>query len=101
MADTPVMFPPGRARLATRPVSTGSPAVGDDGNLAGRLLRRMCARREQRNYQIYLGRHQHCSKLGKSIDFSFCRYKIEQHVLLLDIPGLTQFVAHRAQEGCR
>jgi hypothetical protein len=24
-ADNPVMFPPGRARLATRPVSTGLP----------------------------------------------------------------------------
>src|SRR5436190_22396771 len=35
--DSPVRFPPGRARLATRPVATGSPGNEDDRNSVRRL----------------------------------------------------------------
>jgi hypothetical protein len=31
MSDTPVMFPPGRAKLGTMPVSTGSPTIAPIG----------------------------------------------------------------------
>ena len=69
--DTPVMLPPGRAKLATIPVSTGSAAIITMGYLACYLLRRQGARDVERYDHIDLEPHQFDSKLGESIQPSF------------------------------
>src|SRR5262249_47382744 len=86
--DTPVMLPPGRAKLATIPVST----VGcdyHDGYFACCLLRRQGARDVERYDHIDLEPHQFGSKLGESIHPSFGGAELVCNILPLHITKFT------------
>ena len=61
------MFPPGRARLATKPVPTGSPGDYDDRNFARRVLRHQRAGCENRRDNVDLETNQVRRQIGKQV----------------------------------
>ena len=65
----PVMFPPGRAKLATSPLATGSQPGKDDGNCSGSLLGGRGGRCTRRNNNVYLETDQLSRELREPIDF--------------------------------
>jgi hypothetical protein len=90
MPAIPVIFPPGRGRLATRPVPTGSRVRHDDWDFARRLLRRLSGGREPSDDYIDFETDQLGGQFGKPVDLSFCRSKLKSNVLPFDVPQISQ-----------
>ena len=66
VSDSPVMLPPGRARLATKPLSTGPARGGEhDGNAAGGALRRLGRGRPMRRDDFDFRPHQLGGEAGR------------------------------------
>ena len=77
ISDTPVMFPPGRAKLAIRSCFDG---VGDDcdnGNIPRRLLCGARAWCVESNEDVDLCRDQFGRQLGKQFESSLRRANVE------------------------
>ena len=96
---TPVAFPPGCARLATRPASTGSlPVVNTIGIVAVAAL----ASREsapRRDHDRDLTANQIRRQRRQSIVLTLGPTKFDRDVLALDVAGLVQTVAKRGNVG--
>ena len=87
--DTPVMFPPGRAKLGTMPVSTGSPTIIRLGYPV--LPASPPARGDvERHDHVDLEPDQLGRELRKSIQLSFRGAKLECNVLPFHIAKFTQ-----------
>ena len=93
------MLPPGRAKLATNPLPTGSLSwaitigIVEVASLSGRVT---AARRDD---DVHLETHQLGSELGQPIDLSVCRAPLDDDVLTLDIPKLAQTLAECLDAG--
>src|SRR5215813_14100483 len=99
--DSPVMFPPGRARLAMKPSPTGSGSfvmtmgIVEVASLAARVtVGPPC------DDHVYLETDQVGSKLGQSVGFSLRRPPINDNVFSLHIAKLAQTVPERLDTGC-
>ena len=94
---TPVTLPPGRLRLATSPVSTGSAPISKTiGNRRGRRLCRECRRSAAgRHNHGHLAANQFGRQRRQSIVLVFCPAIFDRHVLALDIACLLQTLAER------
>ena len=90
----PVTLPLGRARLSTRPASTGSDlsAHHNDGNRLGRIFGRPDQEGlpSPRQDDIDLETHQFGRKLGEPIDLTFRISVFEGDVLSFDVAQLAQ-----------
>ncbi len=84
--DKPVIFPPGRARLATRPVPIGS--HHENRNLTRRLLCRQGAWCEDGSDDIDLETNQLLGQLRKSIGLCVRRTQLECIIFPFDEPKL-------------
>src|SRR4029450_7581498 len=69
--ELPVKFPPGRARLATRPTPTGSIGSQDDWDRAGGLLGGKSRWRTGGHDDIDLIAHQLCRQIVQTFNISF------------------------------
>src|SRR5450756_2196910 len=87
ISDTPVMFPPGRAKLGTMPVSTGSAAMTTIG--ISRVASFAAGDVERHNH-IDLEPDKLGRELRKSIQLSFRGAKLEYNIFILHIAKLTQ-----------
>lgn len=88
----PVMLPPGRARLATSPVSTGSAAIPphDDWDRAGRVLGSKVSRRAGGHDEIHLQGDQLGGQHGQLIVPILREAVLDEDVLALDVTALAQ-----------
>ena len=87
------MFPPGRARLSTKPLAD---RVGhepeDDGDRLGRGLGSPRPSRRAGDYQVHLAADQFGSQLRHALDLPFGVGPLEDEVLAFDPPELTKLV---------
>ena len=96
----PVRLPPGRARLATRPASTGSPpARRRSGSSRSRLSPRVPQRRRRCHDHVDLAADQIGGQCGQPIIVALRPAVFDRHVLSLDVAGLAQPLAERGQIG--
>ena len=91
MLATPVMFPPGRAKLAMSPAPTGSAMPAKTmGDRPGRLLRGKRRWRSWGDDNVRLETDQLGRKLGQSLDPPARKSDFDGNVLPLDVAELAQ-----------
>jgi hypothetical protein len=97
----PVMFPPGRLRLGTRPRRTGSLAAENTIGMVevagfGGMRRGWASRREQHSHTQgdEIG-----SKRGQSVVTTFCPTESDRQILSFDEPRFAQPLAERCDHG--
>src|SRR6266404_4686732 len=85
--DTPVMLPPGRARLAAKPAPTGSPVITTTGMVVVKVWRadRKVTECDQ---DIRPELHQLGGKIGNTIGPPLAKAVVDDNVLPLDIAEL-------------
>src|SRR5262245_19074824 len=88
--DTPVMFPPGRAKLATMPPLDRVGPNADDRDILCCLLRRQRTGKIECNDYVDLELDQVDRERRKTIHVSFCRAKLESNVLSFHVAKFTQ-----------
>ena len=90
--DNPVMLPPGRARLATSPLPTGSPALRhNDGNRAGCVLGSTgCCRTTAVTMMSTLRRTSSAASVRERDRFSLRISVLNDNVFPLHVPKLAQ-----------
>ena len=89
--DNPVMFPPGRARLATNPFPTGSAILRhDNGNRTRRFLGGTGCCRASRDDDVYLETHQFGRKAREPIELALGKSPFNGNVFALDVAKLAQ-----------
>src|SRR5262249_19079826 len=93
--DTPVMFPPGRLRLVTRPVPTGSPDITTIG-----ISRVACfAASAQGVYTATITSTLRATNSPASLGrWLSCRSEFKKQIFPLDIAEFAQFFAHLRPE---
>ena len=85
------MFPPGRARLATNPLPTGSVScVITMGIVVVASLAARVAVGPARDDNVYFETHEFGRKRGEAIEFSLCRSPLNDNVFPLHVPKLAQ-----------
>ena len=85
------MFRPGRARLATNPLPTGSAILyHDNGNGGRRLLGSLNGGRCSGYDDIHFHLHQLCRQAGKALVLPLCPAVLDGNVLTLHVPELAQ-----------
>jgi hypothetical protein len=89
LANTPVIFPPGCARLATKPSFTGSPRSHHNGNRAGRFRGGTECWATYPDDDVDLKTDQLSRQIGKSIGFGPARPDFEDIVFSLDVTQLS------------
>ena len=91
MSDSPVMLPPGRARLATSPVSTGSPMIAMTiGNRRGRALGGQRARRAVRDDDVDLEPNQLGCQAGQPLVSALRPPVLDDDVPALDVAEIAK-----------
>src|SRR5215471_19671434 len=94
--DKPVIFPLGRARLATKPLATASPAPASMTiGIAGRFPGCAYIAGTTRYDDVYLQAYQFGSEHRKAIHFSLIRSPLNDNVFPLYIPQLAETLAER------
>jgi hypothetical protein len=88
--DTPVIFPPGRAKLATMPVFHWVGRDGYNGNFACCLFCGQRGRHIERHDHVHFDPDQFGRELRKTVQFSFRGAKLECNILSLYISKFTQ-----------
>ena len=89
--DNPVMFPPGRARLATKPFPTGSAScIMTMGIVTVASLAARVSCRTTRDDDVYLETHELGRERREAIEFSLCISPLNDNVFPLDVPKLAQ-----------
>ena len=91
MFDRPVMFPPGRERLATNPLPTGiASPYHDNRNAGSRLLGSLNGGRAASQDDIHFHTSQFCRQAGKALVLTLCPAVLDNNVLTLHKPKLAQ-----------
>src|SRR5437773_3239076 len=87
----PVTLPPGRARLSTNPLATGSPSCAKTMGIVpvAALAARVTGALAETD-DVDLETHQLSRERGEAIEFSFCISPVNDEVLSLDVPKVTQ-----------
>jgi hypothetical protein len=100
---TPVTLPPGRFRLATRPIFTAStPMMKTMGDRRGRRFGRRCRNLATgRDDYGHPAVNQIGSQCRQSSKLPVCPAERDMHVLTLDIAGFLQTSAERGLDGRR
>ena len=97
---TPVMLPPGRARLCTSPVPTGSPGSEDDnGDSAGCRFGSLGRRRGRCDNHVHIAARQLGCQLDKPFHLSLSKASFNHDVLSLDPAEGAQFLQERLHAG--
>src|SRR5262249_12395936 len=96
-ADSPVMLPPGRARLATSPSATGSPTIGNTIGMVAVARRAASAPSEPppRPDDINLQRREFGGQRGQPLGLSLGVAVFDDKIAALDIAEIAQ----SAEEG--
>ena len=94
-----MIFPPGRARLSTRPLQRGPIDRHDDGNRLGGLLGGADRRVVTSDNDIDLELHQFGYQARETFGLSFRVAKFDQDVFSLHIAEISQPLAKRLTLG--
>jgi len=94
----PVTFPPGRAKLATSPDSTGLPLDANDRYRAGRRFGRQGAGRASRHDDIRLRANQLGCQGRETIVHPFGPAVLDSDVFALDMAKVAQLLPERIDE---
>jgi len=99
----PVTFPPGLARLVTRPTPTGSATpTNTTGTVVVHFPGRQGGRRApDREHHVHLASHEVRRKLGQSFVLLLRRPVLEDDVLAFDVAQLAEAVAEGVERRSR
>ena len=95
----PVRLAPGRARLATRPLSTGPATLKTIGIVEVASFAASAERGGGCCYQVDLAADEIGRQCGQPIIVAFRQAVFDRHVLSLDIAGFAQSLAERGHQS--
>ena len=99
-AARPVTFPPGRARLATKPTLTGSPEDRhDDGDCCGGLPRPSRPAVAGCDDDVHLEADQVCREIGEPFVSSLRPAVLDDEITALDVTEFLKRLPERLDEG--